>query len=196
MWKTILLVILVVAGAGAALVANRVKHAPPQQVERGTFVAAAPETIIAELARLQNWVGWFAQGKDDPTIRRVYGGPPSGAGASCYWFRNDRAVEGRLTIISVGTESVEVELELVSPKPRLTDYTIKVVPEGLGSRLAWSATGDAGDDFMGKALGSMQAREKRIGGELEGDLAGLKAVVEARENMQAYRVERSTTIAA
>jgi hypothetical protein len=49
---------------------------------------------------------------------------------------------------------------------------------------------------MGKVLGTMKARDKRVGRELESDVAGLKNVLEARSNMQAYRVERSTTIAA
>jgi hypothetical protein len=196
MWKKLLLAVLVAAGAATAVVANRVKHATQQKVERGTFIAAPAETIIAELARAQNWATWFAAGKDDPTIHRVYGGPPSGPGASYYWYSDNRAVEGRLTIISVGTDKVELELEVVSPNERLMDYTIMVKPEGLGSRLVLSATGDRDDNFMGKALGTMQTGDKRLGNELESGLAGLKTTVEAHENMQAYRVERSTTIAA
>jgi hypothetical protein len=105
-------------------------------------------------------------------------------------------VEGRLTVISVGPDSVELELEQVAPNQRLTDYTIKATPEGSGSRLVWSASGDGNDDFMAKALGKVEKRDQRMGNEVESGLAKLKTVLEAQSNMQAYRVERSTTIAA
>jgi len=194
MWKKILLAVLVAGGVSAALIANRVKQVAVRPVERGTFIAAPPATIVTEIARLQNWVTWSGE-KDDPAIRRVYGGPPSGTGATCYWSNGNRSVEGRMTVISVRPDSVELEVELVAPKESLTDYTFQVTPEGSGSRLLWSASGD-GDNLIGKALGAVEKRDKRVGTELENGLAGLKKVVEAQENMQAYRVERSITIAA
>jgi hypothetical protein len=98
--------------------------------------------------------------------------------------------------MAAGPDGVELELELVSPQKRLTDYTVRAAAEGSGTRLVWSATGDGDEDFMGKVLGTMQTRDRRAGSELDGDVAGLKKVLEARSNMQAYRVERSTTIAA
>jgi hypothetical protein len=105
-------------------------------------------------------------------------------------------VEGRLTVIAVGPDHVELELEQVAPTERLTDYTIKVTPEGSGSRIVWSASGDGDDDLMAKALGKVEKRDQRMGSEVESGLAKLKTVLEAQSNMQAYRVERSTTIAA
>ena len=196
MWKKILLAILVAVGASAALIANRVKQQPAvHPVERGIFIEAPPATIVSEIARLQNWVAWSGE-KDNPAIRRTYGGPPSGIGATCYWSNSNRSVEGRMTVISVRPDGVELEVELVAPKESLTDYTFQVTPEGSGSRLVWSASGDGDDNFIGKALGTMEKRDKRLGTELESGLAGLKKVVEAQENMQAYRVERSIEIAA
>src|SRR4051812_21946827 len=86
MWKKVLLVVLVAGSAAGGLVGYRVKHAPPApKIERGTYVAAAPAAILAEVARLQNWVAWSSQGKNDPGVRRTYGGPRTGAGASYYW---------------------------------------------------------------------------------------------------------------
>jgi hypothetical protein len=196
MWKKVLFAVLVAGGAGTALVASRFRHAPLVHIQRGTFVALPPAIVIAEVSRLQNWVAWSSYGKHHSAIRGTYGGPASGPGASYYWSSSNRDVEGRLTITAAGPDSVELELELVSPKERLTDYTIKVAAEGSGTSLVWSATGDADEDFMGKALGTLQTRDKRMGSELEGDVAGLKNVLEARSNMEAYRVERSTTIAA
>ena len=198
MGKKILLAVLavLVAGGGAsAIVASRVKHAPPLQVQRGTFVAAPPATVIAEIANLENWVAWSHE-KDDPTIRRTYGGPRSGRGASYYWSSTDGAVGGRLTVISVGPDTVELELEQVSPDPGLMDYTIKATLEGSGTRLVWSEARDGDDGLLGKALDAAKNRDQRMGNDLESRLAGLKAVMEAQENMQAYRVERSTRIAA
>jgi len=196
MWKKVLLAVLVAGGGGGALVAKRFKLAAPVQVQRGTFIALPPATVIAEISRLQNWVAWSSYGKLNAAIGGTYGGPVSGPGASYYWSSNKREVEGRLTITSVGPDSVELELELVAPKQRLTDYTIRAASEGSGTSLVWSASGDADEDFMGKVLGTMKARDKKVGRELESDVAGLKNVLEARSNMQAYRVERSTTIAA
>jgi hypothetical protein len=196
MWKKILFLVLVAGGAAALLIGNRVKHAAPVQVERGTFIAATPAAIIAELAHLQNWVAW-ADDKDDPSIRRTYGGPAGRPGASYYWSSTDpgRPLEGRLTIIAIRPDGVELELEHVSPKPALTDYTFQVTDEGTGSRVVWTASGDV-DDFMGKALGNTGGRHLQLDSEVQNGLAALKAVVEAQENVQAYRVERSTVIAA
>jgi hypothetical protein len=193
MWKKILLVALVGGAAATALsMRKRAKQAPvTYQVERGAFVAAPPATIISEIARLQNWVAW-SHDKDNPAIRRTYGGPSIGAGASVYWSTADRSVDGRMTIISVKSDSVEIEREIMAPNPRLTDYTFAVTPEGSGSRLVWSASGDVDEGFAGKGLGG----EKRIASDLEAALAGLKKVVEAQENMHAYRVQRSVLIEA
>jgi hypothetical protein len=197
MWKKILLVALVAGAAATALsMGKRAKSAPATyQVERGAFIAAPPATILSEIARLQNWVGW-SRDKDNPAIRRTYGGHSIGAGASYYWFTADHSIEGRMTIISVGTDSVEIEREIVAPNPRLTDYTFKVTPEGAGSRIVWSASGDVDEGFIGNALGGAQEHEKRLASDLEAALAGLKAVVEAQENMHAYRVQRSVLIEA
>jgi Polyketide cyclase / dehydrase and lipid transport len=181
MWKRIVFAVVLAGGASAALsMRHRIQHVAPHPVERGTFVAAPPVKIIAEISRLQNWVAWSRE-KNDPAIRTTYGGPNGGRGASCYWSNADHSVEGRMTITAVGPDSVELERELVSPNPRLTDYDFKVTPEGSGSRLVWSAVGDT---------------DEKIAGDLESGLAALKKVVEAQEDMDAYRVERSTTIAA
>jgi len=195
MWKKIVLLALVVLGASGGVFVYRVKHAPAPKAESGTYVAAPPETIIAEITRLQNWVAWSRE-KDDPTIRRTYGGPSGGPGASYYWFNANRTIDGRMTVISVGPDKVEIEREIVAPNPRLTDYTFKVTPEGSGSRIVWSASGDDGDDVMGKAFGGAQEREKRLAAEISSGIKKLKSVVESQANMEAYRVERETTIAA
>jgi len=195
MWKKIVLLALVVLGATGGFFVYRVKSAPAPKAESGTYVAAPPVTIIAEITRLQNWVAWSRE-KDDPTIRRTYGGPSGGPGASYYWFNANRSVDGRMTVISVNGDTVEIEREIIAPNPRLTDYTFKVTPEGPGSRIVWSASGDEDDELIGKAFGAAQEREKRLAGEIQSGLKKLKNVVEAQTNMEAYRVERETTILA
>jgi len=195
MWKKILLLALLIAGASGGLFVYRVKHAPAPKAERGTHVEAPPVTIIAEISRPQNWVAW-SRDKDDPTLRRTYGGPSGSPGASYYWFNANRTIDGRMTLISVGPDKVEIEREVIAPNPRLTDYTFTVTPEGSGSRIVWSASGDDDEELMGKAFGGAQESEKRLAGEIENGLKKLKTVVESQTNMEAYRVERETTIAA
>jgi hypothetical protein len=50
--------------------------------------------------------------------------------------------------------------------------------------------------LFAKAVGETEKRDQRMASEVEIGLGKLKSVLEAQSNMQAYRVERSTTIAA
>lgn len=124
-------------------------------VERSASIAAPPAIVLQQLADLHRWQSWSPWGDADTGVQRAYGGSPSGAGASCYWWNED--VRGRLTVLESDPSHVEVELEMVKPSPSLTDLHFVLAAEGAGTRLTASAKGGPAGASLEKALAQLTA---------------------------------------
>jgi hypothetical protein len=185
--------IVAVSGGAAGLLRKRVPSS--YKLERRDVIAAPPAAVLAEIVRAQNWIGWSPREQLDPNLRRTFGGPASGVGATYYWAGNDEAGTGHLTILSVTADTVEIEIEISKPVPSATDFALKVVPEGAGTRILWTASGDSNDSLI-KKIGVLKSREKQVEEEVAGALARLKTIAEQQARTETYRAERSTTIAA
>src|SRR5205814_6779293 len=82
------------------------------RIERKTTIAAPPASVFAKVNDLHNWQAWSPWEKMDPDLKRTYGGPSAGNGATYAWVGNKKVGEGRMTII----ESRPNELTRINPE--------------------------------------------------------------------------------
>lgn len=153
------------------------------RVERSALVAAPPPAVLARIADLHQWTAWSPW--ERPGMRRSYGGPPEGEGASYYFSGGAEAERGRLTVVKAAPGGVAVEMEIEEPRASLADLELRLVPEGDGTRLTWVMSGEV--EVRGEALGRAGDPEATVGADLEKGLARLRAVVEAPAKVQVAR---------
>ena len=138
-----------------------------RRVERSALVAAPPEAVRSRIADLHGWAGWSpVRGLSAATA--ISGGPPEGVGASLYWTAGGAEGPGRMTVVVSTPEVVEVEVEVgggaADRVAASNDLQFRIAPEGLGTRVTWTTTGDGGFEAA----------------DLDRGLAKLKAISEAR----------------
>ena len=104
-------------------------------------------------------------------------GPATGPGSSYYWSGNDQVGAGRVTLISAGDGKVDVEMEVRKPSPSSSDHHFTVAPDGDGTLVTWSVSGEK--DASGKAFGFFAVPADEMGSDMEKSLARLSAVVVA-----------------
>jgi hypothetical protein len=146
-------------------------------VERSATMDAPPARIYEQIADFHNWTNWSPWEEVDPDLRRTYSGAASGAGAVYSWSGNRKAGQGRMEIVSA-TEPSAVQIDLVFEKPwkARNDTAFTIRPEGSGSRVTWTMTGQK--TFMTKVMGIFSSMDRMIGPDFEKGLARLKSVTE------------------
>jgi hypothetical protein len=148
------------------------------EFSRNTLVAAPPAAVFAEVNDLHRWNDWSPWAKLDPAMKQVFEGPVTGEGAAYSWVGNSKVGEGKMTITrSQVPDLVLLRLDFVKPMATTnqTEFTFK--PEGSGTRVTWTMTGQK--NFIAKAFHLVVSMDKLIGPDFEKGLAQLKAVAEA-----------------
>lgn len=193
MWKRASLILISCLAAAAAVVAVAARRPAAYRVERSAVVEATPAALLAELADLRRWSEWSPRQLGRPDVQRIFGGPSAGAGSSCYWSNGSSGSKGRITVVGVGPARADFEIE-DDAGGFSGDVVVALAPAGAGTRVTWIAAAESG--FKGKLLGLLGVRDRRLGAEIERDLAGLKAHAEGLAKVETYRVERSAVVAA
>jgi hypothetical protein len=152
-------------------------------VERSARIEARTATVVARIADMRAWTDWSPREVLDRKMHEQHAGPATGPGSTYTWSGNAEVGKGRVTLISVDENKVQVEVEVEKPAPSSSDYRFTVVPEGQGSLVTWSASGEK--DASGKAFGFFAVPAEEIGTDMEQSLARLKAVVEAEAKLAA-----------
>ena len=120
------------------------------QVERTVRVAAPPEAVFPWLDDLRRWEEWAPLGDVASTLS----GPERGTGAKRSW--DDPAMgDGTFTILAT-VQDREVQYRVdVQEGTLITQGTLRLAPEGSGTRVTWTEVGDFGPNpLMGyTALG-------------------------------------------
>lgn len=148
-------------------------------VTRSATIAAAPAVVFAQVNDFHAWGAWSPWEKRDPNLKRTYEGPTAGEGAIYSWVGNREVGEGKMTLIeSRPAELIRIKLEFFKPFKATNTAQFEFKPEGDGTRVTWSMTGE--NNFIGKAIGLVMNMDKMIGGDFESGLAGIKAIAEAR----------------
>ncbi len=119
---------------------------PRTEIRRAeaTTVVAAPAGALRD--RIADPAGWWAWSPWAGTAKGSArpGGAASGVGASLYWPDGER--QARMTVVALGPDSVDLELELGTggPSPRTHDLRFQLHPDGDHTRVTWTASGDQG----------------------------------------------------
>jgi len=147
-------------------------------VERSTRIDAPPARVYAQIANFRQWPKWSPWEDVDPNLQRTYSGAESGLGAVYAWSGNRKAGQGRMEITEADEPSL-VRIDLVFEKPwkARNDTSFVIRPEGLGSHVTWSMTGQR--TLMTKAMGVFKSMDKFLGPDFEKGLARLKATAES-----------------
>ncbi len=148
------------------------------RIARSATITAPPEVVFAQVNDLPKWEAWSPWAKIDPQMKQSYTGPSAGVGASYSWSGNNEVGEGSNTIVeSRQSELVGMRLDFVRPfkGSNAVEFTFK--PEGNGTVVTWSMSGER--NFVFKARGLIMDCDKMCGDQFEKGLSQLKMVVEA-----------------
>lgn len=148
------------------------------RVERSASIAAPPAAVFARLADFGRWGDWSPWDKLDPAMRKTVSGAPATVGHAYAWSGNDKAGEGRMTIVGLTPgERVEIRLEFLKPWKATNETLFTIQPEGSGCRVTWTMSGANG--FVMKAMGLVMSMDAMVGKDFEQGLRKLASVAEA-----------------
>jgi uncharacterized protein YndB with AHSA1/START domain len=146
------------------------------QVSRSAVIAGPPATVFPHVNELPKWKAWSPWQRLDPDAKNTFSGPESGVGSSMAWEGNNQVGSGRMTVTESATDN-RVVFRLDFEKPFRATHTAEFTfaPEGAGTRVTWTMTGNNG--FMGKLVSLFMNCDKMIGAQFEAGLANLDEVV-------------------
>ena len=110
-------------------------------------------------------------------MQERYLGHGNAVGATYYWTGNDAVGAGRATLLGADAAKVEVEVETSKPAKALSDYEFALAPDGNGTRVTWTISGEK--DASGKAFGFFAVPLDEMGSDMEKALASLGSAIEA-----------------
>lgn len=192
MLKKVVLVLGVVVVGFSAVVVSRPSTF---RVERSLTMAAPAELPFGLVNSFGNWHFWSPWEKLDPAMKKTLDGPFAGPGAIYTWSGNDRAGEGRMTILeSQPYERIRIQLEFIKPLrvTNITTFTFEPAPEGVTVR--WAMEGN--NTFIGKAFSLFVDMDAAIGKDFEQGLATMKSLVEPEAKKRAAMAEAARQKAA
>ncbi|NYJ01802.1 carbon monoxide dehydrogenase subunit G [Nocardioides thalensis] len=142
---------------------------------RETTIAAPPAKIHAILDDFHQWQGWSPWEEMDPDLKREFSGPAKGVGSHYAWEGNKKVGTGSMEITGSTPERIDIDLEFIAPFKASNKTIFELVPEGAGTRVVWTMTGDRGllMSVMGKLF-----FDKAIAKDFDRGLANLKALAE------------------
>ncbi|MBT2552126.1 SRPBCC family protein [Arthrobacter sp. ISL-5] len=149
-------------------------------VTRSALIPAPAKDVFPLVNNFREWTKWSPWEAVDPALNRTYSGPESGVGAKYAWNGNRKAGAGNMEIVgSQEPENVSIRLEFTKPFPAINPTTFTFVPEGTGTRVTWTMTGE--HKGIGKVFGLFMNMDKMVGGDFEKGLASLGAAAASRK---------------
>lgn len=145
-------------------------------VQRDLLINAAPDVILAQIEDLHNWRNWSPWEGLDPDLKREYGGPPSGVGATYSWSGNRKAGAGTMRIASVTDDGVAVKVEFTKPFPSKSVSSFHLVPHDEATMVSWTMTSP--QNLIMRVMSFVIKLEKMLGKDIEKGLAGLATVTQ------------------
>ncbi|WP_326502602.1 SRPBCC family protein [Rothia nasimurium] len=143
---------------------------------RSTVIDAPVEQVRALIEDLHAWESWSPWQGLDPTMQQTYSGAEHGVGAKMAWAGNKKAGEGRMTVVTVQDNLVEIDIEFIKPWVAKNRSHFKLQPIEGGTAVAWSMSGE--QNLMMKVMFKVFNMQKRIGSDFERGLARLKVAAE------------------
>ncbi len=163
------------------------------RVERSAQVSAPAAAVFPLINDFHKWELWSPFEKLDPGMKKTFEGAPAGRGAVYAWAGNDKAGEGRMTVVDCKAyERVNIKLEFLKPFAATNQAIFTLQPSQGGTRVTWAMEGK--NNFMSKAMSLFMSMDSMVGGEFEKGLASLNAAAQAEAKKQA-RVSTSSSAA-
>ncbi|HKH92794.1 MAG TPA: SRPBCC family protein [Gemmatimonadaceae bacterium] len=169
-------ILTVLAGGLAALVGYAATRPADFRIQRRARIAAPPSRIVPHLDDFRAWAAWSPWEKLDPAMKREYGGPARGVGATYAWDGNKKAGAGRMQITRADEERVVTSLDFTRPMRTSNVAEFALAPQDGGTEVTWTMTGS--NDLMGKLFGVFVNMDQLVGRDFETGLANLRSVSE------------------
>jgi hypothetical protein len=147
------------------------------RVQRQASIQAPPEKIAALIQNFRQWGHWSPYEKLDPSMRRTFGGAPSGKGAVYEWAGSGKAGAGRMEILDASASKVLIKLDFIKPFEAHNTAEFQLIPKGAATEVTWVMDGPT--PFIAKVMGLFFNMDAMIGKDFEAGLANLKAASEA-----------------
>jgi uncharacterized protein YndB with AHSA1/START domain len=146
-------------------------------VKRATVIAAAPEAIFPYLEDFRRWAVWSPYEDIDPGMKKTFGGPDKGVGATYGWDGDKKAGAGTMQITEAKAPGkLGLDLTMLRPFPAANHVEFFLTPLDEGTRTAWVMTGP--QPFMSRVMSVFLSMDQLIGRDFEKGLARLKAAAE------------------
>lgn len=142
------------------------------RVERSAIIPAPPDKVFAFLGDFHRWEAWSPWERLDREMKKTYGGPASGKGATYEWEGNRQVGQGRMEIIEATVPTkLKIKLNFIKPfqAEHATEFTLR--PSGGATDVTWAMHGQ--NQFMAKVMGIFMNMDKMIGNDFEKGLANL-----------------------
>jgi hypothetical protein len=167
---------LVLVALVAALLLFAATRPDSFSVERRIVVQAPPEKIQPFIADFHRWADWSPWEGLDPAMKRTFGGPPAGVGATYAWQGNKDVGSGRMEVQAVEPDKVRIQLDFIEPFEghNMTDFML--APKDGGTEVRWVMSGPA--PFISKLIGVFVSMDAMIGKDFDKGLAQLKVAAE------------------
>jgi polyketide cyclase/dehydrase/lipid transport protein len=147
------------------------------EVIRNATIAAPRERVHALIDDFHEWRKWSPWEDMDPDLRRDYGGPDAGPGASYAWEGNRKAGKGSMEITGSSPERVDVRLAFEKPWKATNHVSFELADTGEArTGVTWRMTGTT--TGLLAIFGKLFSMDRMVGKDFEKGLARLKAVSE------------------
>lgn len=168
---------IVVVLAVAALLIYAATRPDDFRIQRSATVKAPPERIFPLIADFHAWGPWSPWEKKDPAMKRTFGGPDSGMGATYGWEGDKNVGTGKMTILEATAPTrVVIKLEFLKPFEATNTAEFTLQPQGEATAITWAMYGKS--NFLAKLMCVFMDMEKMVGPDFEAGLAGMKAIAE------------------
>ena len=146
-------------------------------VERSMTTTASPATVYGLVDGFKRFNEWSPWAQLDPATKYTYSGPETGVGARMEWVSaNPDVGSGSQEVIDVEPgRRVTHKLDFGMDNP--TTSTIRLEPDGTGTRVTWTLDTDFSGSLVGRYFGL--ALDRMVGPDYEKGLAQLKALAES-----------------
>lgn len=178
MLKTVLLSLFGIVVLGVAVVLVLAARKPDTfQVTRTATIKAPPERVYALITDFKAWGAWSPWEKKDPAMKRTYGGPETGVGATYAWDGDKNVGEGSMRITEAQAPSkLALKLDFLKPFEAHNDVVFSLTPQGPATVVTWTMTGPT--PFIGKIMHVFMDMDRMVGGDFEAGLTAMKAAAE------------------
>jgi hypothetical protein len=178
--KILLTLVALIAVAVAVVMGLAMKQPDEMKIERTGTTSASPATVYAIVTDFHRFHEWSPWQKLDPNMKSDISGSAPGVGSSYHWAGNDKAGEGRMTIVDAMPDSrVDMRLEFVKPFADTCTTVFALAPTGGGTQVTWTMLGHY--NMVSKVMCVFMDMDKMVGSQFEEGLANLARVAEATQ---------------